>query len=116
VKETSALLAEESGLTPDICRRYLAEFLLKAYECKTPQGRNFFAFRLHQFISGAWNAYATLEPKGDRYITLDGQQFKPGERQKPLFNLAFCRECGQEYFPVWANGRREKSSVSLPGS
>lgn len=103
VEEAGALLAQESGLPFETCRPYLAEFLLRSYACKTPQGRNFFAFRLHQFISGAWNAYATLEPKGDRYITLDGQQYKPGERQKPLFNLAFCRECGQEYYPVWAD-------------
>lgn len=102
VEEAASLLAEESGLSRDTCQKYLMDFLLKAYECRNDTGRSFFAFRLHQFISGAWNAYATLEPKDERYITLEGQQYKPGDRGRPLFNLAFCRECGQEYYPVWA--------------
>lgn len=34
--------------------------------------------------------------------TLNGQQYKPGERDKLLFTMSFCRECGQEYYPVWA--------------
>ena len=66
------------------------------------KGRPFFAFRLHQFVSGAWNVYTTLEEKDTRFVTLDGQQFKPGDRGRNLFNLCFCRECGQEYLPVWA--------------
>lgn len=102
VDEAASLLALESGLVADKCRTYLSELLLKSYECRNEQGRSFFAFRLHQFISGAWNAYASLEPKDLRYITLEGQQYKPGDRAKPLFNLAFCRECGQEFYPVWA--------------
>jgi hypothetical protein len=57
---------------------------------------------LHQFVSGAWDVFTTLEAKGSRFITLDGQQFKPGDRERSLFNLCFCRECGQEYHPVWA--------------
>ena len=47
------------------------------------------------------NAYSTLEAPDERYLTLQGQQFKPGDRERPLFTLCFCRECGQEYFPVW---------------
>ena len=31
-----------------------------------------------------------------------GQQFKPGDRDRPLYTLCFCRDCGQEYYPVWA--------------
>ncbi len=38
----------------------------------------------------------------ERYLTLHGQQFKPGDRQRPLYSLSFCRGCGQEYLPVWA--------------
>ena len=100
--EASKLLAEDSGLKEQDCRKYLVEFLLAAYQSQNDSGRNFFAFRLHQFISGAWNAYATLEAPGDRFITLEGQQFTPGDRNRLLFNLSFCRQCGQEYFPVWA--------------
>ena len=102
VFQASELLAEESGLDVVRCRTYLAEFLLAAYNCRDEYGRNFFAFRLHQFISGAWNVYSTLEAPEERYLTLDGQQFKPGDRNRPLYTLSFCRECGQEYIPVWA--------------
>jgi len=102
VREAAERLATDSGLDARVCREYLAGFLLAAYQSQNDSGRNFFAFRLHQFISGAWNAYATLEAPGARYVTLEGQQFKPGDRERPLFPLCFCRECGQEYFPVWA--------------
>ena len=102
VEEAAAMLAEDSGVAHEACRGYLAAFLLKAYETWDDKGRPFFAFRLHQFVSGAWNVYTTLEAKGSRFITLDGQQFKPGDRGRHLFNLCFCRECGQEYHPVWA--------------
>lgn len=102
VEEAAAMLVEDSGVPHEACRAYLAAFLLKAYETRDDKGRPFFAFRLHQFVSGAWNVYTTLEAKGSRFITLDGQQFKPGDRGRNLFNLCFCRECGQEYHPVWA--------------
>ena len=103
VLEASELLAQASGLETALCGNFLAEFLLTAYQSQNEAGHSFFAFRLHQFISGAWNAYSTLEPSGERYLTLQGQQFKPGDRDRPLFTLSFCRECGQEYFPVWAS-------------
>ena len=102
VEEASQMLAHDSGLPREECGRYLAEFLLAAYRSRDAGGHSFFAFRLHQFISGAWNAYATLEDQGSRYITLEGQQYQPGDRSRRLFNLSFCRVCGQEYFPVWA--------------
>lgn len=95
-------LATASGLDEKHCEDYLAAFLLAANRSINEKGQSFLAFRLHQFISGAWNAYSTLERSGERYLTLDGQRFQPGDRSKHLFNLAFCRECGQEYFPVWA--------------
>ena len=100
--EASRKLSDASGLKVDGCRDYLAQFLLTAYQSRDDGGRSFFAFRLHQFISGAWNAYSTLEAPGDRYLTLEGQQYKPGDRARSLFTLCFCRECGQEYYPVWA--------------
>ena len=98
----SSRLANDSGLDAELCRNYLANFLLAAHRSRNEHGASFFAFRLHQFISGAWNAYSTLEAPEERYITLHGQQFKPGDRQRPLHSLSFCRACGQEYLPVWA--------------
>ncbi len=100
--DASSRLANETGFDDELCRNYLANFLLAAHRSRNEHGASFFAFRLHQFISGAWNAYSTLEAPGERYITLHGQQFKPGDRQRPLYSLSFCRACGQEYLPVWA--------------
>ena len=102
VEEASRKLADASGLEVVTCRNYLAQFLLAAYQSRDDNGHSFFAFRLHQFISGAWNAYSTLDAPGERYLTLEGQQFKPGDRDRPLYTLCFCRDCGQEYYPVWA--------------
>lgn len=101
IVEASEKLSQDSGLEADDCRKYLADFLLAANRSQDDSGNSFFAFRLHQFISGAWNAYSTLEAPEERFLTLDGQFFKPGDRNRPLFNLCFCRECGQEYFPIW---------------
>ena len=102
IEEAAKQLAEESGCDIAQCREYLRRFLLLANQSADDKGRGFLAFRLHQFISGAWSVYATLEQPGERYVTLDGQQYQPGDRSKHLFNLAFCRKCGQEYLPVWA--------------
>ncbi len=63
-------------------------------------GASFIAFKLHQFISGAGHAYATLEPAGQRIITVDGQQFLPEHPGKCLYPIHFCRDCGHEYHPV----------------
>lgn len=103
IREAAAALAEASGCDVDTCSKYLADFLLMAYRVKDEKGRSLFAFRLHQFISGAGNVYTTLEEPGQRFITLDGQQYQPGERDRLLYNVCFCRECGQEYHPVWAH-------------
>ncbi len=102
VLQASDRLSVDSGLDAQHCRDYLANFLLTAHRSRNERGQSFFAFRLHQFISGAWNAYTTLEAPDERYLTLHGQQFKPGDRDRSLFSLAFCRACGQEYLPVWA--------------
>ncbi len=103
ILDASKCLADECGLGIESCRSFLEKFLLASHRCRNERGQSFFAFRLHQFISGAWNAYSTMEAPGERYLTLDGQQFKPGDRNRPLFTLCFCRSCGQEYLPVWAN-------------
>ncbi len=102
ILEASELLSKESEISEENCRKYLAKFLLAAYQSRDDSNRSFFSFRLHQFISGAWNVYSSLEAPEKRYLTLTGQQFVPRDRSRPLFALCFCRSCGQEYFPVWA--------------
>ena len=103
ILDATQKLAEESGLNEEICKQYLADLLLAAHQSRNERGQGFFAFRLHQFISGAWNAFTTLDAPGQRFLTLNGQQYKPGDRTRPLYPLCFCRNCGQEYLPVWAN-------------
>jgi superfamily II DNA/RNA helicase len=100
--EAADMLAVASERPKELCLAHLRQLLLLAYNTPGPDKRPMFAFRLHQFIAGAGDVFTTLEPAGTRYLTLNGQQFKPGERDKPLFNVVFCRNCGQEYLPVWA--------------
>lgn len=107
-------LADDSGQDVDVCQKYLSEFLLKAYATTNEDGRSLFAFRLHQFISAASNVYSTLEPPGNRFLDLEGQKYKPGERDKKLYNIAFCRECGQEFYPVWFDASNSSGASYQP--
>lgn len=108
IKVSAAILSEDSGMSPEICEEYLRRFLLVAYQCRDSNDRPLFAFRLHQFISGATTLFSTLAPESLRQLDLSGQQYLPGDRSKKFFGLHFCRHCGQEYHPVWhvlENGR-----------
>ncbi|NUY34923.1 DEAD/DEAH box helicase [Paraburkholderia sp. JPY303] len=105
LEDASKRLADDADVPLDLARATLTEFLLLAYRTTDKPvnegGRSLFAFKLHQFISGSSKVFGTLEAPGKRYLTLDGSQFVPGERHRRLFALHFCRECGQEYIPVW---------------
>ncbi len=114
LRQAAESLADETGLPADQCESYLARFLLLAFRTKDGNGKPLFAFRLHQFIAGAGNLFSTLEPAHRRYLTVNGQQFKPGERDKLLYNAVFCRECGQEYFPVWATLENRRPMAISP--
>jgi hypothetical protein len=105
--DAAAELAAESGRSKDACLRALQTLLLVASteERDRPGVRNgedrpFFAFKLHQFLSGAGVAYATLERPGERHVVLEGQQLLPGDATRRLYPTYFCRGCGQEYHPV----------------
>lgn len=90
-----------SGVDEGSCVAAIQSGLLAGYKVEDPQtGFPVFAFRLHQFISRGDTVYASLETPNERYITLNGQKFVPGNRDKILLPLAFCRECGQEYYLV----------------
>lgn len=99
----SELLASDADVTLQEASAALQKFLVAAHDVKTPQGRAPFAFKLHQFISGPGKVLATLEPSGSRAITLDAQRFAPGRQDQAiqLYPTHFCRDCGQEYHPVW---------------
>lgn len=118
VAEVVDRLSADAGVDEATAKSALHAFLLKfsdQSEIKTPRGRNPFAFKLHQFISGPGKVYVTLEPEGKRYVTLEGQRYQPGDEKKLLFTAYFCRECGQEFIPVWVNRSEGKliSSVSV---
>lgn len=103
LQDASAKLAQEGGVTLGEARAGLQRFLVAAHEVKTQQGRPPFAFKLHQFISGPGKVLATLEAQGKRHVTLDAQRFAPGRQDEgvQLYPVHFCRDCGQEYHPVW---------------
>ncbi len=94
-------LAQVTDLPEDRCVQAVEESLLAGYRATDPD-TDFpvFAFRLHQFISRGDTVYASLQAPEERYITTRGQQFVPNDRARVLLPLAFCRECGQEYYVV----------------
>ena len=107
VTEAVDQLAAESGRSKAACGKALRDLLLvssvpERERTGDPSARenSFYSFKLHQFISGAGHAYMTIEPAGTRTVTVDGQQFLPGQEEKRLYSVHFCRECGHEYHPV----------------
>jgi len=107
------LLADACGLDKAQCSAYLQGFLLRAYSVTDPAGKSLFAFKLHQFISGGGKVFTTLQAPGQRTVTLDGQQFVSGDRSRSLYNVHFCRDCGQEYIPVWDQDAVEGRTFSV---
>ncbi|SFW17744.1 DEAD/DEAH box helicase [Nitrosovibrio sp. Nv17] len=112
LEEASRRLAEDTGCQPEAARDALQRFLVAAHDVRTPQGRPPFAFKLHQFISGPGKVLTTLEARGKRHVTLDAQRFAPGRQQENvlLYPTHFCRDCGQEYLPVWHSMQPESFS------
>lgn len=111
-------LAEVTGVPEEICADRIADFLLGAGQCERDPATGFppFAFRLHQFISRGEAVYASVEPEEIRYLTTNAQQYVPGTRDKVLLPLAFCRECGQEYYVVRATQNGGGGRVFTPRS
>ena len=59
-----------------------------------------FAFRLHQFFTRGDTVWATIESEAERHLELSKLVSKPGEPDKTLFPLVFCRQCGTAYYRV----------------
>lgn len=94
-------LADQTNVDEATCADKLRELLLAARNATDPQGRPLFAFKLHQFIGKGDTVYATLETPESRYLTTQYQRSAPtGNPNRPLFPLAFCRECGQDFLVV----------------
>jgi superfamily II DNA/RNA helicase len=108
LKTATEWLVKDTGQPADQCAAVLRQFLLTSSmaEADRALGRNngnrgFFAFKLHQFISGAGAAYVTLDAPGQRTLTVNAQQYLPSAPEKRLYPVHFCRDCGQEYHPVF---------------
>lgn len=111
--QAAELLATASCLDKSLCSDYLQKFLLHAYSVTDASNKPLFAFKLHQFISGGGKVFTTLEAPGTRTVTLEGQQFVSGDRSRHLYNVHFCRDCGQEYIPVWDQDGTEGRTFSV---
>ncbi len=109
----AAKLAELTGASQAVCEKQLKEVLLAGYQCRDEHDRPIFAFRLHQFVSKGESVYASPEPEESRHITLQAQQYVPGsKRTRVLLPIAFCRECGQEYYVV-RRGRDDQGQLTF---
>ena len=102
LKEAANALSEAADRPVAKCEAVLQNFLNLASIPRSLPGKDikraFFAFRLHQFLSGAKSLYVTLEPAGQRTVTVDGALLaRDGVR---LYPTAFCRDCGQAYHAV----------------
>lgn len=109
IKEASELLARDAGVSDNDALEALRLYLVEAHALTNPNGRKPFAFKLHQFISGPGSVLCTLEAEDHRQVTLDAQVYAPGREEQGirLFNAYFCRECGEEFFPVRYNDERK---------
>jgi superfamily II DNA/RNA helicase/very-short-patch-repair endonuclease len=114
LKDASERLSKASSLSINECQSYLSGFMLQSYQTLNSEGQSFFAFRLHQFISGADAIYTTLEKPNKRFLTIHGQTYQPNDRNKRLFNTVFCRECGQEYYPVFIKNNEDQTTELEP--
>ncbi len=113
LKEGASRLARDTGLPIESCTSALTEGLLAGTEVprSDPENDQAFAFKLHQFISQGGSVYATIEPPSERYLTMSGQYYAPGDGERLLFPLVFCRQCGQEYYTVQRVGSSLRPDV-----
>ena len=124
--EAARELSAEAGRAETACRDALRALLLilslPERDCTgsdSGSAKSFFAFKLHQFISGAGHAFATLEPPGRRKVTVEGQQYLPGDPDKRLYPVHFCRECGTSTirfasFRILASASFSRATSTMP--
>ena len=91
-------LSDESCLPLEQCEERLRGILEAGSQSLAEGEEPVLAFRLHQWLSSGGSVSATMEAPETRRFTMDGQYRLDDERL--LFPLAFCRECGQEYYMV----------------
>ena len=101
-KSATSELAELIKVDPERCALVLRRFLLHGSNVWRGESSRFpiFAFRLHQFFTRGDTVWATLEREAERHLEIVKKAAKPGEPDKPLFPLVFCRHCGTAYYRV----------------
>ncbi|HZU56018.1 MAG TPA: DEAD/DEAH box helicase, partial [Actinocrinis sp.] len=109
VEKAAEELSAQIQVPVDECVAAIRATLKAGSQAREPRtGRPLFAFRLHQFLSKGDTVYVTLEDEQTRRWTRDYQIELPGSGGKILLPLAFCRECGQEYYQVsWVHEEGE---------
>ena len=95
-------LAKVTDIDSERCAKVLREWLLQGSNLRRTESSRFpiFAFRLHQFLTRGDTVWASLEPEQHRHLEITKKAAKPGEPDKPLFPLVFCRHCGTAYYRV----------------
>ena len=104
-----------TGIDAERCAKVLRDWLLQGSNLRRTESSRFpiFAFRLHQFLTRGDTVWASLEPEGRRHLEITKKAAKPGEPDKPLFPLVFCRHCGTAYYRV-RSVTDEKGELLLP--
>lgn len=100
LKQGARKLADLTQTSEDVCEERLRQMLLLGSQIKGYDGNPVLPFILHQFVSQGGSVYSTVERPENRFITLEGQIYAPGETSRFLYPLVFCRICGQEYYAV----------------
>jgi len=101
------LLQRHTGIDAPVCAASLKAVLEAGNATRTAAGEPLFAFRLHQWMASGRSVFATLQRPPDRFLTSEGQYMAPGGEKRLLYPLAFCRECGQEYYQVSRQSGRQ---------
>jgi hypothetical protein len=107
-------LVEASKLPIETCDAALKAVLQEGNAAKFDRDEPFFAFRLHQFLSSGSSVFATAERSETRLLNMEGGYAAPGGDDQPtrlLFPLAFCRECGQEYYLAALKTERDSETL-----
>lgn len=115
-QESAAVeLARLTSVDAGHCADRLKQFLLHGSNLHRSSSSRFpiFAFRLHQFFTRGDTVWTTLETEDSRHLEMSKKVAKPGEPEKPLFPLVFCRHCGTAYYRV-KQMSSEQGPVLLP--
>ncbi len=95
-------LAKLTATDANQCALVLKRWLLRGSHLRRSESSRFpiFAFRLHQFFTRGDTVWASIESEAQRHLEITKKAAKPGEPDKPLYPLVFCRHCGTAYYRV----------------